>query len=96
MKYSFGSLAGDEINEAIAFYRARAGAAVALDFLAELERAAVLVAASPGLGKWTLGGRQIFPLRGFPYSLIHRDAGPEVRIIAVAHQRRRPGYWRRR
>ncbi|MBI2397284.1 MAG: type II toxin-antitoxin system RelE/ParE family toxin [Xanthomonadales bacterium] len=96
MKYSFGSLAGDEINEAVAFYRARAGAAVALDFLAELERAAVLVAASPGLGKWTLGGRQIFPLRGFPNSLIYRDAGSEVRIIAVAHQRRRPGYWRRR
>jgi toxin ParE1/3/4 len=96
LKYSFGSPASEEISQAVLFYRQRAGAAVALDFLAELERAAQLIASSPALGKPTMGGRQMFPLRRFPYSLIYRDVGHEIRIIAIAHQRRRPGYWSRR
>jgi hypothetical protein len=32
----------------------------------------------------------------FPYRLIYRVEGEEIRIYAVAHVRRKPGYWRRR
>jgi plasmid stabilization system protein ParE len=35
-----------------------------------------------------------FVLPRFPYSLIYRHLGAdEVRILAVAHQKRRPRYW---
>ena len=35
-------------------------------------------------------------VRGFPYSLIYRAEPARVLIVAVAHVRRRPGYWRAR
>lgn len=35
-------------------------------------------------------------LRHFPYHLVYAVKGREIIIIAVAHHRRRPGYWRRR
>jgi hypothetical protein len=35
-------------------------------------------------------------LKIFPYQLIYRVDGDEIRVFAVAHVRRRPGHWRRR
>ena len=32
----------------------------------------------------------------FPYVLVFIDLGTEVRVVAVAHVRRAPGYWIRR
>jgi len=29
----------------------------------------------------------------FPYQVVYRIDGPMIRIVAVAHLRRRPGYW---
>gem|GEM_PF-5187723 len=35
-------------------------------------------------------------LRPLPYSMIYVDDPTEIRIIALAHHKRRPGYWKRR
>ena len=35
-------------------------------------------------------------VKRFPYQLIYRVEGDEIVIYAVAHQKRRPGYWRKR
>ena len=35
-------------------------------------------------------------LRQFPYGVLFRDDESEIVIIAIAHLRRRPGYWTRR
>jgi plasmid stabilization system protein ParE len=35
-------------------------------------------------------------LRRFPYTIHYEVAGMEVIVLAVAHQRRRPGYWEER
>jgi hypothetical protein len=35
-------------------------------------------------------------LRGFPLAAIYRAIGDEVQVLAIAHHRRRPGYWGRR
>jgi hypothetical protein len=32
----------------------------------------------------------------FPYSIIYRQDPGGIVIVAIAHQRRTPGYWRRR
>jgi hypothetical protein len=32
----------------------------------------------------------------FPFSLVYRVRHAEIEIVAVAHHRRRPGYWRSR
>ena len=33
-------------------------------------------------------------LRGFPYTLVYEVHRDFVRVVAVMHQSRRPGYWR--
>jgi plasmid stabilization system protein ParE len=35
-------------------------------------------------------------LRHFPYTVLYQIQGSTVTVLAVAHQRRRPGYWRTR
>ncbi len=36
------------------------------------------------------------PIRGFPFRIIYRVIENRLLIVAVAHAKRRPGYWRRR
>ena len=33
------------------------------------------------------------PVRGFPFLVVYRIRPDDVYVIAVAHTRRRPGYW---
>ena len=37
-----------------------------------------------------------YDLKRFPYSLLAGSIGGERAVVAVAHARRRPGYWRHR
>jgi plasmid stabilization system protein ParE len=37
-----------------------------------------------------------FLLKRFPYLIIFEVASPEIRILALAHTRRRPHYWKKR
>lgn len=36
------------------------------------------------------------PLRRFPYTLVYLNLEDHIWLAAVAHQRKRPGYWKRR
>lgn len=51
------------------------------------------LAASPGLGTPAGHGTRTWPLHRFPVSVVYRLGPSGVRVIAVAGQRRRPGYW---
>lgn len=33
---------------------------------------------------------------GFPINILYRIVGPELEVLAVAHHKRRPGYWSQR
>jgi plasmid stabilization system protein ParE len=33
---------------------------------------------------------------GFPYQIVYRLDSDDIRVIAIAHLRRRPGFWRHR
>lgn len=35
-------------------------------------------------------------LRRFPYSEVYTQEGAELLVLAIAHQHRKPGYWRNR
>jgi hypothetical protein len=35
-------------------------------------------------------------VRGFPYLVVYRVGAHDLLIVAVAHAKRRPGYWARR
>ena len=89
-------LALSELHDAAAFYSARANIELGLAFVAEFERTANLVLANPNLGMIFRGSRRRHSLRRFPYSIIYQTTEEELRIVAVAHHRRRPGYWANR
>ena len=65
-------------------------------FVQELRRAREAITASPE--RWPITESEIrrIPLRRFPYSIFYRAVPGLVQIVAVAHGRRRPGYWRGR
>ena len=36
------------------------------------------------------------PVKRFPYHVIYLETEATIRVLAVAHDRRKPGYWKRR
>ncbi len=93
MTPSVGSEADWELTEGAVFYAREANAEVGLAFILEYERALALLCDHPHLGAPWRNGRRRFPLRKFPYSIVYYVRGEELRVIALAHHRRRPSYW---
>jgi plasmid stabilization system protein ParE len=96
MSYSLHPEAESDLREAAEYYRERAGNTLAQAFLAEFEHAAQLLLQHPMLGALWLHGKRRLVMKHFPYIVIYTSAAQEIRVWAVAHQSRRPGYWRNR
>lgn len=94
LQISLSDQAQADADSAIDWYIGEGAFIAADDFINEIERALGLLRQFPALGEGG-GARKArsFPLHGFPYSLIYRLQGDTIRIIAVAHQSRRPAYW---
>lgn len=93
MKLVVAPAALAELQDATAFYALKANVELGLAFVAEFERTANFVLANPLVGAVFRGTRRRYILRRFPYSIIYQVTTDELRVIAVAHHRRRPGYW---
>lgn len=90
----FHPLAVAEGEDAAAWYAAR-NPRVAARFTDELEAALSLVIEAPD--RWpTFFGLRRVTLGRFPYSVLYRDEPSRVLVVAIAHARRRPGYWQGR
>jgi plasmid stabilization system protein ParE len=61
-----------------------------------VQRVIDLLCEQPKLGRPTGRTLRYAFFSRFPFSLIYAEESGEILIIAVAHQKRRPGYWRRR
>lgn len=97
MNLRLHSQAEAEVAEAAAHYEAISP--VLRDGLeAELTRALRLLAEFPLIGAPLSSGRGLRRLvvDRFPYTLIYHTDGADLIVLAVAHQSRRPGYWRAR
>ena len=96
MNYWLHPEAQADLREAAEFYRAKADTALSLALLVEFERSVGLLLQHPGLGRiWRHGKRRLL-MKRFRYALIYSVVDDQIRILAIAHQSRRPGYWRRR
>ena len=93
MRLVLAPLALAELGDAAAFYAMKGTAELGLSFVGEFERAAALILANPESGAIFRGSRRRYYLRRFPFSVIYQVTADEIRVIAIAHQRRRPGYW---
>jgi plasmid stabilization system protein ParE len=89
---SFNSLAEAELSDAVDYYEQESpglGAA----FLAAVEHAVTDLVEYPESAPVLSGPYRKKVLSRFPFNLIYRLKGNEIRILAIAHQRRRPYYW---
>jgi plasmid stabilization system protein ParE len=79
--------------EAAQFYeRRRPG--LGLRFIRAIEDASERVAELPDAGS-PLGQRdRRRSVTGFPYSIVYRPEQNRVLVLAVMHQKRKPGYWK--
>ncbi|MFN2444408.1 MAG: type II toxin-antitoxin system RelE/ParE family toxin [Vicinamibacterales bacterium] len=65
-------------------------------FSAGARSAVDLISERPATGAPYLVNTRRVLLRRFPFFVVYRVRGDDVQIVAVAHARRRPGYWRGR
>jgi plasmid stabilization system protein ParE len=84
-----------EAQAARIWYEARSPAA-GRGFLEELDRAVERISENPARWPESREGTRRFLLRRFPFLIVYREQTHAIQIIAVAHGRRRPGYWRER
>jgi plasmid stabilization system protein ParE len=96
MIYSLHPEAESDLREAAEYYRERAGVAIARAFFDDFEHSMNLLLEHPLLGAPWRHGKRRQVMRHFPYSIIYAIAAQEIQVLAVAHQRRRPSYWRER
>jgi plasmid stabilization system protein ParE len=62
-------------------------------FLDELDRLVELIVAAPDRFQPFDAGLRRAVFRRFPYSLVFRAGATNTEVLAVAHGRRRPGFW---
>ncbi|MEQ8785394.1 MAG: type II toxin-antitoxin system RelE/ParE family toxin [Pirellulaceae bacterium] len=84
-----------ETFEAFDWYAARSMEA-AHAFQQELADAGRAIQSHPELWASYLFGTRRYLLKRFPFVLVYRVTPARIEIVAVAHGRRNPGYWRRR
>lgn len=91
----FHPSAQSELDAAARFYRAESRG-LARSFLSEIRAAARLITTFPDSGAPAAEGvRRVF-LKRFPFTVVYMVESDAVEIIAVMHQRQRPGYWKKR
>ncbi|SPD74525.1 conserved hypothetical protein [uncultured Desulfobacterium sp.] len=84
-----------EAQAANRWYRERSSSA-ADAYLAELDFAVEAIAKNPKMGSRYVHGTRRYIFHRFPFYLVYRETREKIEIIAVAHGRRRPGYWKNR
>jgi toxin ParE1/3/4 len=87
--------AEEDLLEAAEFYETqRAG--LARRFLTAVERVVTHAATRPLLGTPLGGAIRRYLIPGFPYAIIYEADREPVRVLAIAHLRRHPDFWRDR
>ena len=87
--------AAAELDEAAQFYES-AQVGLGRAFAHEVERAVDRITIFPEAGSPFGATARAAIVRNFPFWVVYRVLDTELLIMAVAHQRRRAGYWRKR
>ena len=95
MRYEFHPEAEAEFIEAAAYYE-RNVPGLGERFGNEVRGTIERLLEYPELGFLINANLRRVMLTRFPYSLIYSATSDLLRVVAVAHARRRPGYWRPR
>ena len=84
-----------EIQESARWYDDRM-TGLGFEFLLEVKSAESKIQKNPDTWPNYEEGTKRFLLKRFPYAIIYLVAEDRIQIIAVAHCKRKPGYWKKR
>jgi toxin ParE1/3/4 len=86
-----------ELREAVVYYQEHAPSEIVLDFDAKIDSALIEIGKHPErYPHWHRTLVRKYALRRFPYLIFYIDYPERIRVLAVAHTSRRPGYWKTR
>lgn len=92
-KVSFNRQAERELTEAFRYYE-QESPGLGERFLEEVTSSTSFLRRYPLAAPRIMGSIRRFVLPRFPYYLLYRPISDDkIRILAVAHQKRHPGYW---
>jgi len=94
MRVTFHPQARDELRHAVKYYDEEARG-LGRQLVNEIRRVVTRIADLPKSGS-PMGSRRRVVLRRFPFTLVYREQADTLQVLALAHHRRRPGYWRHR
>jgi len=89
--------AEEEMNSSAQYYNQQSSG-LGLDFLEEIEKSLQLIEKSPEIWLYYEENIHKYNTRRFPFSIFYvfEKNLDKIIIIAVAHQKRKPGYWKQR
>jgi len=65
-------------------------------FIDAVEREFQRLVEFPRIGKPAVLGARRRTIRGWPYSIVYQPILGGIYVVAIAHHKRKPGYWRKR
>jgi toxin ParE1/3/4 len=95
MNLIFHEEASEEMTESARFYESKSEG-LGSDFLTAVQETTQRILNSPGaaaIERATIR-RRLVP--GFPFTILYEVFEDGIFIAAIMHQRRKPGYWRKR
>ncbi len=95
MRLSIHPDAEQELFEARRYYHSQSRE-LGSRFSAEFREAVKRISNAPQRYRQLSSGMRRFRLIRFPYLVVYRVEGEDVRVIALSHHRRHPDYWRDR
>lgn len=85
-----------EIDETFAYYESKREG-LGHDFVVEVEVATARIQRFPKISaKFNETEYRRCLVKRFPYLIFYRETDDDIRIVAVAHSKRKPGYWLQR
>ncbi len=85
----------EEAQAAWQWYLERSQSA-ADSFLAEIDHGIEAISKAPERWPLFVHGTRRYLFRRLPFQIVYRVANYRIEVVAIAHGRRRPGYWKTR
>lgn len=95
MEIEFLEPAFIELNEAIEFYNSKSPN-LGAEFFEEVKNTLLLVSKYPEIWSPFSQNTRKAQIKRFPFNIIYTSSPDKIFVIAIAHQHRKPGFWKDR
>jgi plasmid stabilization system protein ParE len=82
----------EEYEQAVDFY-AEISPQLAARFISEIQSRIALIKESPERWKRLRGEVRAIQARVFPFQVLYRSSPDRITVVAIMHEKRKPGYW---